>query len=43
MNKMFVVLPVVAALTGCGSVKMASNFEVDNRLSSTETNLSCMV
>lgn len=35
MNKMFVVFPVVAALTGCGSVKMASNFEVDNRLSST--------
>jgi len=32
MNKLFVVLPVVAALTGCGSMKMASNFEVDNRV-----------
>jgi hypothetical protein len=31
MNKMFVLLPVVVALTGCGSMKMASNFEVENR------------
>jgi hypothetical protein len=37
MNKLFVLMPVVVALTGCGSMKMASNFEVENRsvLSST--------
>lgn len=35
MRKVFIVLPIVAALTACGSMKVASNFEVDSRSPST--------